>query len=212
MGINLHILDRRAVQLDIGGVPYEVGTVRSAGKLTEGPTAEPTSNTPATPGPVAVLVAEPTELPLASGQVTGAHVVLGWDEDRHSVTDLGWDHLPVLGYGVRDPGGDIYLLHELIGGALQPMTQVRARSTGLLDETGLVRQGQPTIVACNSVQRFPAAGFAEADCVLSDGRRDRIVLRISSDTLPDPAWLIGRRPVDAALYPRQGSPASRRQP
>jgi hypothetical protein len=49
------------------------------------------------------MVADVSELPLAAtpSRPTAAHLVLGWDADRSSVTDFGWDHLPVLGYAVK---------------------------------------------------------------------------------------------------------------
>jgi hypothetical protein len=59
-----------------------------------------------------------TPLDLKSGVEVGAHPVIGWDEGRTSVTDMGSDYLRVLGYAVRDPDSGVIALYERRDGAL----------------------------------------------------------------------------------------------
>jgi hypothetical protein len=70
--------------------------------------------------PEAALLADVEDIPLgsASGVTVRAHLVIGWDEGRTSITDMGWDYLPVLGYAVRDPVTRSFVLHEERDGAL----------------------------------------------------------------------------------------------
>jgi hypothetical protein len=94
-----------------------------------------------------------TELPLASAphRTVAAHLVLGWDEGRGSVTDFGWDNLPRLGYGVRDAAGGLYTLPEERAGLLLAIDDRRARELDLLGaDGGLVRHGQPRITICRA--------------------------------------------------------------
>lgn len=202
MGVNLYILDRRYVTLSIDDGRYQIGTLRLAGKLTEQPRTTDSVDLHNLPMPVAVLVAEPNESRSFNGDTIGAHVILGWDEDRNSVSDLGWDHLPILGYGVRDPSTGIYVLYNLRNGTLHPVPQAEASAKGLIDGGRLIRMGQPTIAACDAVRPLDLGSpFAEADCVLSDGRQASILVELAGETLPDPAWLIGKRPMDVTIFP-----------
>ncbi len=57
---------------------------------------------------------------------------LGWDEGRGSVTDFGWDHLPQLGYAVRNPATQEYVLFELRDELLYPIDATRARYSSRL--------------------------------------------------------------------------------
>ena len=201
MGVVIHILDRRMVQLDVAGTVQEIGTLRQLGKVTELDdlrTAELGRARPI-PSPLAVLVAQAVDLPLASGSSVAAHPVIGWDEGRGSVADLGWDYLPVLGHAVRDAERGIFVLYELHDGLLCQIDSVRAGELGLLADGVLVRHGQPLISACLEVKPF-IADFAEADCILADGRRERLLVRIAGSKLPDVAWLVGRRPIDVEGY------------
>ena len=109
MGVNTFLLDRRTAVLVIGGSRQTVGTLRSFFKLTEldlgeGRVAELEAAARITPSPTAAMIMGLTELPLADkpGKPVAAHLVLGWDEGRGSVTDFGWDYLPQLGYAVRN--------------------------------------------------------------------------------------------------------------
>jgi hypothetical protein len=53
--------------------------------------------------------------------------VIGWDEGRTSVTDMGRDYLPVLSYAVRDPANG-NALHERRDGALHRLEHDQAVS------------------------------------------------------------------------------------
>ena len=199
MGVVIHILDRRTVRLDVGGVVGEIGTLRHLSKVTEldgGRVAE-LEHAGDLPAPVAALVAATDEHPLAASpdRVVATHLVIGWDDRRGSVTDMGWDHLPVLGHAVRDPGRDLFILHELRDDGLHRIDRARAEALDLLLDGALVRRGQPVIAECFGVRPF-ATGLAEADCRLADGRNDRILFRVEHDALPEPSWLVGRTPRD----------------
>ena len=117
MGVNIFLLDRRTAVLSIGGTRQTVGTLRRFFKLTEldaERAAERDAAANVIPSPVAVLLMDITDLPMATApeQPVRAHLVLGWDEGRGSVTDFGWDYLPRLGYAVRDPATSEYTLYE----------------------------------------------------------------------------------------------------
>lgn len=204
MGVAVHVLDRRTISLQVAGTRHEVGTLRHVSKLTEldGRRAAELARAAALRSPVAAMVASPVELPLASAPsaAIAAHLVIGWDEGRGSVTDMAWDYLPVLGYAVRDVTGDTFVLHELRDGALHPVDGERAGSLGLLEEDGsLRRRGQPAIAECRTVQPY-VPEFAVADCVLEGGRQERLFMRVEGDVLPDPSWLVGRRPLEVERY------------
>ena len=200
MGVVVHALDRRTVTLDVAGTRHEVGTLRHVSKLTEldGRRTTDLARAAALPSPPAAMVATPVHLPLAEGggDAVAAHLVLGWDEGRGSVTDMGWDYLPVLGHAVRDAARGVFVLHELRDGTLHPLDRGRAAVLELLAEDGsLRRQGQPVIAQCRAVQSY-GPEFAVADCVLEGGRRERIYMRLAGEAMPDPSWLVGRRPMD----------------
>ncbi|WP_419729205.1 hypothetical protein [Lichenicola sp.] len=203
MGVVIHILDRRSVCLDVAGFIQEIGTLRHMSKITEldeSHVAELEGSNHIS-SPPAAMVAHPVDLPLAS-DITGsvaAHPVIGWDEGRGSVTDLGWDYLPVLGYAVRDARCDMYVLHELQDGVLHSIDAERAYALGLIVNGTFSRRGQPVISECFAVEPF-IPGFIQADCILENGRRDKLIIRVDDDTLPDPSWLVGRKPRDTMHY------------
>ena len=58
--------------------------------------------------------------------------MIGWDEGRTRVTDMGWDYLPTLGYGVRDRESGSFVFHEDRAGALYPVSRERASELGLI--------------------------------------------------------------------------------
>ena len=201
MGVGLWVLYRLTVPLSVGGTVHSIGTLRYVSKITEldDRRAAVLEEARTLPSPVAVLVAETTELLGVSGGLVPAHRVLGWDGGRTHVSDLAWDFLPTLGYGVRI--GEGYLLHALVDDVLRPVRKADARTSGLLDAEGrLVRRGQPVIVSCASVTEL-IPGFAAAEVVLADGRNERLILRLEGDALPDPAWLVSRTPRGAEVYP-----------
>jgi hypothetical protein len=86
------------------------------------------------PSPVAVMIAEVAELPLASAPARGAavHLVLGWDEDRASVTGYAWEYLPIRGYAVKMIESTCYVLHEERDGLLYPVSESRGTASGIL--------------------------------------------------------------------------------
>jgi len=213
MGVNTFLLDRHTVTLLIGGSRLPVGTLRQFFKLTEMDderAAEREAAAGITPSPAATLVMDITDLPLAGepDKPVAAHLVLGWDEGRGSVTDFGWDYLPRLGYAVRDRASGNYTLHEHRSGLLHPIDALRARELGLLGAGGeLIRRGQPRIAACRSVRPW-IPGYAEADCTFDDGRQEKLLVRTTGDTLPEPTWLAGKKPMQVENYPpkrRSGS-------
>jgi hypothetical protein len=209
MGVNVYILDRRTARLDVGGTSHAVGWLRRSWKITElnaGRTIEleaAKASARSIASPPAAMLADVADMPLGSadGPQVSAHLVIGWDEGRTIVTDMGWDYLPVLGYGVRDAEGGGFALHEERDGALHPIGRERAAELGLAGPDGrMVRHGQPTIAECRSVRRY-VAGYAEADCTFDDGRTERLLVGIEGDGLPDPSWLVGRKPRQAERYP-----------
>jgi hypothetical protein len=196
------------VTLLVDGEAEKIGTLRQFWKVTEIDT-ELAAEIDAVKAslhekaaPVAAMVVKVGELPLANepDRAIGVHLVLGWDEDRASVTDVDWDYLPVLGYVVKTADATAYTLHEERDGLLHPMSRSRAVELGVLDVAGrLVRRGQPLIVKCRSVKPYIAL-YAQADCLLSDGRAVQILTSIIGDDLPAPAWYAGKRPADVAAY------------
>jgi hypothetical protein len=209
MGVNTFILDRRAATLLVGSSRQTVGTLRRFYKITEldqhraAEVVAADAAAKATPSPAAVLVMDVTELPLAgeSGKPAAAHLVLGWDEGRGSVTDLGWDYLLQLGYAVRDATSRDYLLYEERCGVLHRIDDARAEELGLLDANHrLIRRGQPRIAVCHSVRRY-IDGWAEADCTFDRGGGDKLLIAICEEQLPPKSWLVGKRPIEVERYP-----------
>jgi len=196
------------VTLFVDGIAVEIGTLRRFWKVTEiddARAAEIDAAKASLSGklaPVAVMVADVTELPLASAPSMAAavHLVLGWDEDRASVTDFLWEYLPVLGYAVKTIDSSGYALHEERDGLLYPMSESRAVVLGILDASGrFVRRGQPSITECRVVKPYINL-YSEADCLLSDGRTVEILTSIGVGNLPTPSWYEGKRPADVAVF------------
>ena len=210
MGVNVFLLDRRAVTLLIGASKQTVGTLRRFFKITElddERVAERDAAARITPSPSAALVMDITDLPLAGepDKPVAAHLVLGWDEGRGSVTDFGWDYLPQLGYAVRDPADGSYTLHEERTGLLHAIGDRRAHELGLLDAGGeLIRHGQPRIAACRSVKPW-IAGYAEAECTFDSGAGDKLLIVTPDDQLPPESWFVGKRPMDVRRYQRDSA-------
>lgn len=212
MGVQVYLLDHRQVTLFIGALPQKIGTLRNFWKVTEIDEARAAEIKAAEAAlkdrdaPPAVMMANTTELPLAAEpqRETSCHLVLGWDVDRASVTDFLWDYLPILGYAVRDAASVGYTLHEERGGLLYPLTSGHAVQLGILDQAGnFLRRGQPAIAECRAVKPYIKV-YADADCVLSDGRAVEILTSIKPGILPDPAWYVGKRPADVQYYPAVG--------
>ena len=137
MGVNIFLLDRRPATLIVAGFRQRIGTLRRYFKLTE-LTGERVAEIEAAnripSAPAAALVADESELPLASvpNEPVRAHLVLGWDADRRRVTDLGWDYLPQLGYAVRNPRTHEFTLFEERGDLLYPIGIDRKRCSAAL--------------------------------------------------------------------------------
>jgi hypothetical protein len=205
MGVNTFLLDRRTATLMIGGTKQTAGTLRRFFKLTElddDRAAELEAAARAAHSPAAVLLMDVSELPLAAepDYPIAAHLVLGWDEGRGSVTDFGWDYLPPLGYAVRAPSTHAYTLYEERDGLLYPIDATRAREIDLLDSAGrLVRHGQPQIVACRRVKPY-IKGYVEADCTLETGAVEKLLTVTAGDGLPPKSWFVGKRPMDVQRY------------
>jgi hypothetical protein len=207
MGVNTFLLDRRTVTLLIGGSKQTVGTLRAFFKLTElddERAAERDAAAHITPSPAAALVMDIADLPLAGepDNPVAAHLVLGWDEGRGSVTDFGWDYLPRLGYAVRDRASGNYTLHEVRSGLLHPIDDRRARELDLLAAGGeLIRRGQPRITACQSVRPW-IPGYAEAVCTFDSGAEEKLLIVTPDSELPPEEWFVGKRPMDVGRYQR----------
>jgi hypothetical protein len=219
MGVNTFLLDRRTAVLMIGGSRQTVGTLRRFFKLTEldleeGRAAVLDAADAAariTPSPAAAMNMDIAELPLADkpGKPVAAHLVLGWDEGRGSVTDFGWDYLPQLGYAVRNAATQEYVLFELQDELLYPIDAAGALDLGLLDAHGnLIRHGQPVITGCENVRPF-LDRYADADCTLSSGATETLMTTIEGDRLPPAEWFIGKTPREVAKYPPERPGGSR---
>jgi len=208
MGVNIFLLDRRTVTLVVGGARVSIGTLRRFFKITEldeERAAELATASAAGRSPLAVMLADISELALATepDKPVAAHLVLGWDEGRGSVTDFGWDYLPKIGYAVRDPAGEAYLLYEERSGLLHPIDAGRAQELRLLDPAGrLIRHGQPHIVNCRSVKRW-TKDYAEAECTFENGEKNTVLTLIPDGQLPPETWFIGKRPMDVERYSSQ---------
>jgi hypothetical protein len=204
MSVLIHVLDRRLIRIVVAELYQRVGILRHLSRVTDidDRKAEELKKATTLPTPTAVLVASVHEMRLAERPdvPVAAHPVIGWEEGRHSVTDSNWDYLPVLGYAVREPDSNKLFLYELKDdGLLHFIDYTRGEELRLTDNDGLIRRGQPVIVECHSVTPF-IPNFVEADCVLEDGRRDRLLVRIENGNVPDPSWLVGRKPRDAEVY------------
>jgi hypothetical protein len=211
MGVTTYLLDRRTTTLEVGGASQTVGTLRRFFKLTElddERAAELEAAERNTHSPVAALVMDIHEMPVAAepSRAIAAHLVLGWDEGRGSVTDFDWDYLPRLGYAVRNPGDGSYVLHEEKDGFLCPIDASRARELGLLDANDqLVRHGQPRITACENVRSF-LDKYADAVCTFTTGDKATLMIAIDSGELPPSGWFVGKRPMDVRRYPADPKP------
>ncbi len=205
MGVNTFLLDRRTATLVIGGSRHAVGTLRRFFKLTELDDergAELDAAARITPSPTAALIMDISELPIADepDKPVAAHLVLGWDEGRGSVTDFGWDYLPRLGYAIRDPATSEYTLYEERDRLLHGIDETRARELTLLDANGrLIPHGQPRITACRSVRPY-IAGYVEADCTFESGVEKKLLVATSHVRSPSEDWFIGKRPMDVERY------------
>lgn len=208
MGVQTYLLDRRMVTLHIDSVRVEIGTLRPFWKVTEidnkrsAEIERVKASLSGNRAPVAVMIADVVELPLASGptRTAAVHLVLGWDEDRASVTDFVWEYLPILGYASKTIDLTGYALHEERNGLLYPVSESRAMALGILEAGGrFVRRGQPSITECRAVKPYINL-YAEADCLLSDGRTVEILTSIREGNLPTPSWYEGKRPADVAAY------------
>jgi hypothetical protein len=215
MGVNIFILDRRPTKLAVAGVEQNVGSLRRFWKITEldeeraDELAKSEMAVSAMPSPKAAMVADVVEIPLGSksGVEVQAHPVIGWDEGRTSVTDMGWDYLPVLGYAVRDPDSGIFTLHEYRDDSLHWLGRDRAAEIGLIASDGqLMRRGQPVIRDCRSV-RLVITGYAEADCTFDNGRQEMVWINVAEGSLPEPSWFVGKSPREVKKYPPGQSPA-----
>ncbi|HTR67861.1 MAG TPA: hypothetical protein VMH85_18915 [Terriglobales bacterium] len=212
MGVQIYLLDRRTVTLIVGDLAQEIGALRRSWKVTEMDDERAKEMEAAKSqlqdkaAPLAAMVADVTELPLAAdGRLVAAHPVLGWDADRFSVTDLGWDYLPVLGYAVHSSTAAGYVLHEEGEGGLSPITRSRALELEIQDQAGQLRRlGQPLIAECLSVRPY-IAGYMQANCVLSDGRTAEILTRVQGQQLPGTGWYTGKRPSEVSHYPEATS-------
>ena len=208
MGVQLYILDRRQTALVIAGTRHTIGILRRSWKLTE-IDAERASEISAAKeshkggvAPAAVMVAEVSDIPLlaAPGHSVAAHSVIGWEAGRHTVTDMAWDFLPVLGFAVRALGTDDFVLHEEREGGLMPLTLARAMELSILDEAGqLLRHGQPPIVKCLGVKPL-IQSYAIATCRLAYGRPVELVTEIVADGLPPTGWYIGKLPSETKVF------------
>lgn len=219
MGVNIFILDRRRAKLAVAGIVQNVGSLRRFWKITElddERSAELRSSeatAAAMPSPKAAMLADVDEMPLGSesGIKVRAHMVIGWDEGRTSVTDMGWDFLPVLGFAVRDPDSKVFVLYEERDRALHRLDRERAVELGLIGPNGqLARLGQPTISECRSVRPF-ISGYVEAACTFDDGRQQKLLISVADGQLPDPSWLAGKKPMQVEHYPPT-APVSRKNP
>ena len=206
MGVNIYALGRRYVRLTIEGLDFEVGSLKLVSKLTEVDTegleelklAE--KDRSGRVAPYAALVSDPSIFPIfntsAEPATAKAHLVIGWEADRFQVTDLEWDFLPVIGYGVWNSASDTYALHEMTEGVLWPMTRFRADSIGIIDEQGqLIRRGQPLIEECRMI-RVVFPGYIEACCKLSNNLERKLFARVDGADLPTPEWFVGKRPSE----------------
>lgn len=214
MGVNTFLLDRRTAGLFIGGTRQTVGTLRRFFKLTEldeERAAECDAASLIRPSPAAAMVMDISELPLASApdSPVASHLVMGWDEGRGTVTDLKWDFLPVLGYAIRDPMTQDYTLYEIRDKMLHPMDRSRAHQLELLDRKGsLIRHGQPRITSCEDVRPF-LDRYADAECILSTGQKEKLMTRIEGGQLPPADWFVGKTPMQIEQYrPEQLGPGS----
>jgi len=203
MGVNIYLLDRRTVVLKVGNRRNTIGTLRRFNKATEldvDRAAEIEEAKWRTPSPIAAMLADVTDTQNAAGLAVSAHLVLGWDADRSTVTDWTWEHLPQLGYAVRDPNSRDYVLHQMIDGKLHPVDAARARELGLTDDTGaMVRHGQPKIIECQKVRHF-VPRYAEAECRLDNGATQKLLTVTDRDELPPVDWFVGKRPMDVQTY------------
>lgn len=209
MGVNIFILDRRPVKLAIVGITQNIGSLRRFWKITEldderaGELSASEAMVAGKPSPKAVMVADVVEMPLgsASGAEVAAHLVIGWDEGRTRVTDMGWDFLPVLGYAIRDPESGKFVLHEERDGVLYQLDSERALELGLTGSDGkLLKHEQPVITECENVRPF-LDKYADADCTLSTGGKKTLMTAIEAGELPPAEWFIGKKPMQIQKYP-----------
>jgi hypothetical protein len=205
MGVLTFILERRTATLEVGHTKHSVGTLRTFVKVTELSdtlSAELDAAALIRPSPVAAMVVAMSDLALASDpdQKISAHRVIGWDDGRGSVTDLGWDYLPQLGFAILDGATGAFVLHREADGLLHPFTVREALGLGILDGQGrLIRRGQPRITECRSVLPY-IDGYAMAGCSFDNGRGDELIVATPRGCMPPPEWFVGKRPMDVGSY------------
>ena len=207
MGVNLFLLDRRTARLSVGGVVQDVSTLRRYYKLTEldldpardeeiERSAEAVSDLPS---PKVAMNPDISDIPTADGREVTAHLVLAWEPGRTQVADFYWDYLKQIGYAVRNDAGDWELM-EYVDGTLFPMPLERAVDLGLTDADGHLLQQEPTVIAeCLGVSEI-FTGYARADCILSTGARQELMVAVTGDRLPPPGWFVGKRPGSLPPY------------
>lgn len=169
--------------------------------------------------PAAVIVdAQYSNLKNLDGR-SACGLLLGWEDNRTSVSDYYWDHLPELGYLVRDPNGALVLHEKRSDALLVPMDVARAQELGFMGSNGrLIIRGQPKVVACTSVRRFlepreiitqegesfAAPGYLSAACTLENGSHFDLLMKIDNvledDQIPHPDLLLGKTPREVLEF------------
>lgn len=148
MGVNHFILDRRTLDLTVGGVAARVGILRNIGKVHSNTAdiidvARRTWQGRQTPGLVLV--------PGHGAQYPGsAGLVLGWERGLVSTVDFDWSGLPELGIALRGDDGGLELRSQAAPEV--PLTPAAAVAAGLLDADGRIsRWRRPRITTAEVV-------------------------------------------------------------
>jgi hypothetical protein len=193
------------VDLVIGNSRHTIGVLRRFYKITEMDAARSSERDKAEqikPSPIAALNIDAVDMTIARepDRLVSAHLVLGWDQGRGSVTDSNWDYLPELGFAVRDRESGDYIFYEEKDALLHAVDEHRATKLGILDaDKQLVRHGQPYIVTCKAVRPY-IDGYAEANCTFDNGEDIKLLFATPLNMLPPPSWLVGKRPMDVEGY------------
>ena len=201
----VYFLDREPVSLRVGGVLLRVGIAWMSHKFHPQFEFAPerTMADDATEWPEVVIVGDCNAVfYLASdGQLVVASRVLGWEIGRRCVSEIDWDCLPTIGYGIKSESGENYVLHEAKSDKLYLMGADRARELSILDHRQrLVPHGQVPIDRCDWVEVVKEGKLAVAECYLANGRRVTQFVLLNGWALPPKRWFENKLPMEAMAY------------
>jgi hypothetical protein len=218
MGIQLYLLGSRKTSFFIEDHSFQIGTLKRFYKSSEitpyreSQMAAVAAQVKAKPAPKAVMMESADESPYhlrlksAPTRPANAHLLLGWERDRSSISDYKWDYLPVLGYLVESPTTGWLELYDENDGYLQLTSYKSAIKNGILNKAGQMDYfSQPGISKCLSLTGI-GADHVTADCLLDNGELESLIVKVRNDNRPPLDWFSGKKPSQVVHYNMEDQP------